>query len=320
MKARFQRQDDPVTRRATDDSTSSPSGITRSPQARFATLSDPASLRLFAHNLREGIYITAPDGRVLDANPAFLEMMGVVSLSELAHISATDLHVDPGQRAREMEVIERDGVVREFELTIRRPDGEVRTVLDTGYVAVDPVTGERFYHGILVDITARKQLEDQLLRASLHDALTGCLNRRVLAGIDDRFMREPDRAWGCLFVDVDHFKSYNDDLGHQAGDDVLVRMGRFLMRSVRLEEAVVRYGGDEFVVLLEGADAPHTRRVADRLRKAAVKAAPVPFSLGWAARAKGESLTHLLARADERMFAVRVHVRGNARRKGDPRD
>jgi diguanylate cyclase (GGDEF)-like protein len=115
-------------------------------------------------------------------------------------------------------------------------------------------------------------------------------------------------------VDIDHFKHYNDEFGHQAGDRVLVRMARFLMRHVRAEEAVVRVGGDEFVVILVDADEAHVQGVANRLRESAERSAPVPFSLGWAAREPNEPLVRMLDRADRGLLAVRV-----VQRRSDPR-
>jgi diguanylate cyclase (GGDEF)-like protein/PAS domain S-box-containing protein len=277
--------------------------------ARFRSLADPESLREFARNLGEGIYITTPDGRILDANPAFLEMFGVESLAGFEGLTAVDLFVDPTQRELEMRLLERDGRVKEFEFQIQCRTGETRWVLDTSYLVVDPETGERFCHGVLVDITARKRLEAELIEMSTHDALTGCLNRRYLDQLAGEFRQDPRGRYGCIFVDIDFFKRYNDVHGHQAGDRVLVRMGRFLMRHVRAEEAVVRFGGDEFVIILLGADLNRTRRVTERLRSSALKSAPVPFSLGWAAREDGESLASLLDRADRSLLNVRVEQR-----------
>ncbi len=278
-------------------------------RSRYRSLADPESLREFAKNLGEGIYITTPEGEILDANPAFFETIGVESLQDLAGLRAYDLFVEPKQRELEMRLLERDGRVRDFEFQIRRPDGEVRWVLDTSYVVADPVTGEQFFHGVLVDITGRKQLEAELIEMSTHDALTGCLNRRYLDQLDIEFKNSLELRCGCVFVDIDYFKRYNDEHGHQAGDRVLVRMARFLMRHVRAEEAVVRVGGDEFVIVLRGADVGRTRRVAERLKTSALKSAPVPFSLGWAAREAGEPLVKLLDRADRLLFNVRVEQR-----------
>jgi len=280
---------------------------------RFRSLSDPDSLREFANKLREGIYIFSRDGRILDANPAFLAMFGVASVGELG-THAAHLFVDPHQRTEELRLLDRDGFVREFEVTLKRPDGEQRTVLDTCYLIRDPETGEEFIHGIVIDITARKLLEARLREMSTHDPLTGALNRRYLMDIEEAFTRDPTLHCGCIFVDIDHFKSYNDARGHQEGDEVLRRLVRFLMRYTRSEEAVVRIGGDEFVVILHGADEAETRLVAERLRAEALEGAPVPFSLGWSVRETGETVQRLLDRADRGMMAVRV-----AKRQSDPR-
>jgi diguanylate cyclase (GGDEF)-like protein/PAS domain S-box-containing protein len=281
--------------------------------ARFPSLSDPESLREFVSKLREGIYIFSRDGRILDANPAFLEMLGISSLAQLG-TNASDILVDAEVRAHEMSLLDRDGSVREYELTLTRPDGGQRTVLDTCYLICDPVTGEEFIHGIVVDITGRKHLEAQLRELSTHDPLTGALNRRYLMEIEERFARDPHLRCGCIFVDIDHFKMYNDLHGHQEGDEVLRRLVRFLMRYTRSEEAVIRIGGDEFVVILHDADTTETKLVADRLRAEALDQAPVPFSLGWSAREPGESVQPLLDRADRGMMAVRV-----TKRQSDPR-
>jgi diguanylate cyclase (GGDEF)-like protein/PAS domain S-box-containing protein len=281
--------------------------------ARFRSLSDPESLREFTSKLREGIYIFSRDGRILDANPAFLAMLGVSSLAELG-ANASDLIVDPRRRAEEISLLDRDGSVREFEVTLTRPDGEQRTVLDTCYLIRDPETAEEFIHGIVIDITARKQLEAQLREMSTHDPLTGALNRRYLMEIEESFARDPLLRCGCVFVDIDHFKIYNDLHGHAEGDEVLKRLVRFLMRYTRSEEAVIRLGGDEFVVILHGSDASETKIVADRFRAEALEHAPVPFSLGWSAREPGETVQRMLDRADRGMMAVRV-----TKRQSDPR-
>jgi diguanylate cyclase (GGDEF)-like protein/PAS domain S-box-containing protein len=145
------------------------------------SLQDPATLRELVGNLREGVYVSDLQGRILDANPAFLRMFGLASLDELARYSVYDLMADPAQRAAELELLARDGAVREFEIQIRRPDGQERTVLDACHAAVDPQTGETLFHGILVDITDRKEEEARLeqwfslLRATLESTADGIL-------------------------------------------------------------------------------------------------------------------------------------------------
>ncbi len=272
---------------------------------RYRSLQDADLLRSLVANLREAIYITDARGNVLDANPAFFALLGVRSLDDLANYGANELVVDPSRRLAEMDLIERDGFVRDFELQLVRPDGVLLTVLDTVYAVREPETGECVYHGILVDITRRKQLEEELRQRSVRDPLTGCYNRRHLSDLDEA-LSASDEIWGCLFIDIDHFKQYNDQHGHQMGDNTLIRMSRFLMRQVRAEEPVIRVGGDEFVIVLRGASVTQAQMVAERMRSSALRTAPVPFSLGWAVREPGETLMSTMNRADQNLLAVRV--------------
>ncbi len=148
---------------------------------RLRSLSDAETLRALVGNLREGIYVSNVKGDVLDANKAFLDMIGVASLDELQRYTAYDLFVDPEQRARELDLLGREGAVREFEFKIRRPDGEIRTVLDACTAVRDPDSGETLYHGILVDITDRQASAEHLsqtlslLAATLESTADGIL-------------------------------------------------------------------------------------------------------------------------------------------------
>lgn len=274
------------------------------PPSRFTSLSDPRTLARFVQNLGEGIYITNEEGEILDANPAFLRIFGVDSLDDLKSYKVSDF-VDAEVRKQEVALLEREGSSRDRELQITRPDGAVRTVLDTWYLNNDPETGEPIFHGILVDITARKNLETQLVEQSIRDPLTGCYNRRYLSTLfaSDR---SPDDRWGCLYVDIDHFKHYNDTHGHAAGDSILIKMSRFLMRNVRAEEPVVRMGGDEFLITLFHTGLAETKAIAHRLETEGVERGPVSFSLGWAARHDNESFEETVNRADRQLIQVRV--------------
>jgi len=270
------------------------------------SLDDPETLRLLIRRIGEGIYITDSEGRFLDANAAFLEIFGVSSLSELQRFEVPQLLADPTRRKEEMAILAREGSVREFELEIVRPDGLRRTVLDTTYEVRDPENGEVHFHGVLIDITRRKELEDRLREQLIRDALTGCYNRRFLFDLEAEFRAGGEERWGSIFIDIDHFKSYNDHHGHASGDQVLQRMARFLMREVRSDEPVIRLGGDEFLIVLAGENATRTATVAERLQQAAERSAPVAFSLGWAMREGGESFEQTIARADHVLINVRV--------------
>jgi diguanylate cyclase (GGDEF)-like protein/PAS domain S-box-containing protein len=286
---------------------------------RERSLKDAWTLGEFVRNVQEGVYITTIEGKILDANPAFLRMFGVKSLAELRQYTAEQLIVKPERRQEELAAIAKDGSVRDFELEIRRPDGEVRTVLDTAYQVIDPENGETLYHGILIDITERTQLEQQLLRAALRDPLTGCFNRRFLGDME-RALDPQEQAWGAIVIDIDNFKDYNDRYGHHIGDRVLMRVSRFLLSLVRAEDAVIRIGGDEFLLLLIGSTPEATAEVAHRLRKTGPGAVPVSVSVGWAVRRPGESLEDTIRRADRQLIQIRVRERQpSSRRSGGRR-
>ncbi len=280
--------------------------------ASRSSLSSLETLRDLVQNLREGVYITDAKGAILDANPALLTMFGARSVAEL---SGRRVHewIDPAQRKEEHAILERRGVVRDFEFRFRTEDGELRTVIDTAFVRRDHA-GRTLYFGILIDITERKELERKLVDLGQRDPLTGCFNRRYLAHFEAATRA---RGWSCIIIDVDHFKDYNDRHGHERGDQVLVRMGKFLSSACRAEDAVVRLGGDEFMILLADVGGAHVDRVVRRLSRAARAGSPVPFSLGWATRHRGELLERTMARADQRLIEVRVASRSE-HRQGPP--
>lgn len=148
------------------------------------------------------------------------------------------------------------------------------------------------------------------LRASVSDQLTGILNRR---GIDNFFVRSTAGgrgAFSILLADVDRFKGINDRFGHAAGDSALRAVASVLQENVRATDGLGRIGGDEFLIVLPGADARAADELVKRLRaqlplqvtlRGAV-AVPVTFSVGIASTARRESLEELIARADRAMY------------------
>jgi diguanylate cyclase (GGDEF)-like protein/PAS domain S-box-containing protein len=265
-------------------------------------------------NLPEPIYVMNQNGEIVDANPAYLHLVGVPDKDSLRELSRDSLWENPEERRKALNLIAEEGQLRNLEINLRRTDGEIRTVLDTCYAVRDEETGEKLLYGILVDITDRKRLEQELRRLAIRDPLTGCYNRRFLAELEAQ-LDDTDDVWGAIVVDIDNFKRYNDVHGHQAGDEVLLRVTRFLSHRLRPGDAVVRIGGDEFLVLLFGDDTGHIHDVARRFEEAAPKAAPVPFSIGWAVREDREPLEQTIDRADQQLIHVRVKERGTPQQR-----
>lgn len=122
------------------------------------------------------------------------------------------------------------------------------------------------------DITLRKLREQALIERSLRDGLTGVWNRRAF---DERLAecwrssQRSGRPLGVVMIDVDHFKFYNDALGHPAGDECLRQVADALQGgALRSNSMLARYGGEEFVALVEEADTEATLLIAERLRQA----------------------------------------------------
>jgi diguanylate cyclase (GGDEF)-like protein/PAS domain S-box-containing protein len=116
---------------------------------------------------------------------------------------------------------------------------------------------------------ANIRLREALRTQSVRDSLTGLYNRRYLEETLEREVRRAARAaqsLGFLMIDLDHFKSFNDTYGHDAGDAVLRETALFLAKGIRAEDFVCRFGGEEFVVILPTADLESSRARGERLR------------------------------------------------------
>jgi len=118
-------------------------------------------------------------------------------------------------------------------------------------------------------LAALREQEEQLRVAAQYDHLTGLPNRTLFLDRLDQAMRRGDHSFAVLFVDLDGFKVINDSLGHTAGDGMLVEVASRITASLRDSDTAARFGGDEFLILLDGADDLYTpTQVAERLHEA----------------------------------------------------
>ena len=151
------------------------------------------------------------------------------------------------------------------------------------------------------------------LEAANRDTLTGLLARAFIEEGLPRLLEKCERAevpMCCAFVDLDRFKSINDQYSHKVGDEVLVGVSRLLMLGVRENDPAVRYGGDEIVVFLPGSSETKAAEVADRIRRAVAghdwdRSAPglrVSCSIGVAERLPDEDIKAWMNRADQAAY------------------
>jgi diguanylate cyclase (GGDEF)-like protein/PAS domain S-box-containing protein len=138
---------------------------------------------------------------------------------------------------------------------VKHSDGSYRWVLSRGLAVWDPKGVAVRIAGSFSDITDRKEAEERLIHDAFHDMLTGLPNRALfmdrLERAVERAKRREDYRFAVLFLDLDHFKDVNDSMGHLVGDQMLIKVGELLNKGLRASDTLARFGGDEFIILLE---------------------------------------------------------------------
>jgi diguanylate cyclase (GGDEF)-like protein/PAS domain S-box-containing protein len=229
-------------------------------------------LRLIVNGMEEGLMIIEASGRIQYSNPACARHLGYDStelvgaglgqllspgvtqeyLAYFAAWSADPETVHP-RGAREVQIRRRDGTARAMDLTL-----------------TPMFAGEPLFIGLLHDITHHKQSETALQRAALLDPLTKIANRRHFDSfLEKEWLRaiRSGEPLSLVLIDVDHFKLYNDTLGHAAGDTCLRKVAAALQsHALRPTDIAARYGGEEFVLLFAETGADTAFKLAESVR------------------------------------------------------
>ncbi len=272
--------------------------------------------RSLVQNSNDLIVVLEPDLTIRYVTPSASALLGLepaalvgAKLDERFHSDEHDLAVS---RLRDDVRVE-GSITHEFRL--RRADGAWRTFEGTiGDLLDDPAVG-----GLVLtarDVSERRALEDQLTRQAFHDGLTGLANRALLA---DRVKHALVRAArtqahvAVMFLDVDDFKTINDSLGHEAGDEMLVELATRLQQCMRGADTAARLGGDEFALVLEETNGVEGAAAVARRVLAAI-GAPLTVggavvhpraSIGITFGTSGQSPGELLRNADVAMYQAK---------------
>jgi len=259
------------------------------------------------------------DGRYLKVNRAFCELVDY-SEAEIVGVRAAALaHPDDAAFVAERVAGGLGGAVTTSrgERRIVRRDGTPVWVAVSGTVVrgADGAVDHLLVHHL--DISDRKEMEEQLRRLADHDPLTDLLNRRGFELALDRTIAYAARyptSGALLMLDLDGFKKVNDSLGHDAGDRVIAAIGGVLRGRLRGSDVIARLGGDEFAIILPHASLDEAEAVADSV-VAAVRdhvtllpdGHPVTMttSVGVAMFVKGLSGTEVLTCADVALYAAK---------------
>jgi diguanylate cyclase (GGDEF)-like protein len=169
---------------------------------------------------------------------------------------------------------------------------------------------------------SRRELEiqrDEAVVKSITDPLTGLHNRAFMQIELEQLIQSSsryDRAFSLIILDIDHFKKVNDTLGHQAGDEVLKAMAAALERETRSSDMVVRYGGEEFVIIMPETTMDAAEGTANKLRKVvaetdipAMIGKNITISLGISRFEIGDTIDSIIARADDALYRAKEEGR-----------
>jgi diguanylate cyclase (GGDEF)-like protein/PAS domain S-box-containing protein len=293
--------------------------ITELHEAETRLMNSEKRSRLLAENAWEVIWTMDLDGKITYVSPAVERMRGITpeeamrqSLDEIHPpesaasvadyyrqvFAAIEAGTEPPMFRGENEYYRKDGSIMTGEL-------QVIPHLDGSGKVIELI-------GVTRDISERKVFEAELRNLAVTDTLTGVWNRRHGTELltADLSARRPGQALSLLMLDIDHFKTINDTFGHQAGDHVLIEIASRLRRSLRGNDMVARWGGEEFVVLLRDCVLSDALRLAEDIRAAI---AEVPFgalgsltvSVGAAEVRADEDLTSWLGRADQALYRAK---------------
>ena len=291
--------------------------ITHHWRAEHAVRESEERMRKFCAATEEAI-VFHRDGIITDGNEALERLTGY----PIAQVCGTRIfdYIAPESHSAAIEYAQ-GGMETAYEVIVVRQDGSQVTTEVVGKTM--PINGTEYRIVVLRDITQRKLAEESVAFMALHDTLTRLPNRRCL-------MEELDKTisrarWGrtraaLLFIDLDHFKTINDSLGHHAGDALLCEMAERLRSNARAGDLVARLGGDEFVVVMPGiAHAEEAGTLADRLLMS--MAAPhcldgtlvaLSPSIGISLYPEhGDDADALLRNADTAMYRAKDNGRGN---------
>jgi len=239
-----------------------------------------------AFDAQEAMMITDSKRRILRVNRAFTEVTGYAAdevVGREPNLLGSGRH-DGGFFADIWRTISSAGSWQ-GELWNRRKNGEEYPCWTT-ITAIQNDSGKvTNYVGVHTDISAQKRVEDEIRQLAFYDSLTGLPNRRLLMDRLHQAVAQSSRSGrkgALMFIDLDNFKTLNDTLGHDKGDELLRQVAKRLPLCVREGDTVARLGGDEFVVMLEDLDLDFERSavLAEAVGQKVLERLNLPYTLG----------------------------------------
>jgi diguanylate cyclase (GGDEF)-like protein/PAS domain S-box-containing protein len=233
--------------------------------------------RSIFENVVEGIFRAegeGPDALLVEANPALARMLGYSAPGELlrGEVRVGGLFANGQECSQFGHLLTKDGAVHGFQAELLRGDGGwFWAQLSASRISDANETGASWsLVGVITDVSERRRMMEEIYRLARTDSLTGLWNRGFFMDLGRRELarcRREGQPASLIMADADHFKQINDTHGHEAGDEALRCMAGVLSAGVREVDLLARLGGEEFAILLPGADAAVAFAVAERIRQ-----------------------------------------------------
>jgi diguanylate cyclase (GGDEF)-like protein/PAS domain S-box-containing protein len=266
-----------------------------------------------------GMALVGTDGRFLRTNRSLCDMLGYREVELLGKTFQDITH--PDDLDADLDQVRRmlDGEIRTYQMEKRyfHKEGQVVWALLSVSLVHDEEGEPLYFVSQIQDISERKVLEERLQHRAFHDSLTDLPNRQLFMDRLGQALRRTGRRHkriAVLFMDLDGFKVVNDSLGHEVGDLLLTVVAQRLRRCLRPEDTLARFGGDEFVVLIEGLDDPAqavqvAERITEELRSPFIMEGRDLYVIASIGISLGDARTHdpdaLLREADTAMYRAK---------------
>lgn len=289
--------------------------------------SDGKRFRSILESTKDAIIITDDNGLIDTFNKSAADMFGysideIIGRSLNTLMTAEDsVHHDKYLRSHTSKTPIR--MAKNREITGLRKDGSTFP-LEVN-VSSYTISGNKQFSGIMRDISERKKIQQQLMEMANTDELTKILNRRAFMEIlHDHFLLAKRQKYPLclLMVDADHFKSVNDNYGHDSGDTVLIELSKVTRSFLRATDAFGRLGGEEFAILLPETEPSAALHIAEQLVKTientqiqlrSHQTINITVSIGVACLSENtENIEALLIHADQLLYQAKKSGRNRA--------
>ena len=212
------------------------------------------SSAVFQHTI-DGVLVTDADNNIVHVNDAFCAITGYTpefATGKNPRVLKSGIH-DKQFYQKMWEQLHEEGYWQ-GEITNRKKNGEIYIEWLSINTIKNSAGAVENYIGIFSDVTHQRQDAQKQAYLATHDPLTGLSNRLLLNDRLDHAINHASRFGKCIsliFCDLDNFKPINDTYGHHVGDEILKRVAAYLKKTLRKEDTICRFGGDEFVILIE---------------------------------------------------------------------